>query len=189
MKKQLIQLRPGTRFRQPELGITGTLLMVNACRARVRIDQPQRDVEFIGRNGQQRTFRATRYLETSWTPIVSVEVLSFQPLDKGNSTMATKKKPTSCTATATTKKSAAKKKATDSSLSQLDAASKVLYESKEPMTTKQMIEAMSSKGYWSSPGGKTPWATLYSAITREIKNKGKDARFDKVNKGQFQIKK
>ena len=183
MKKQLIQLRPGTRFRQPELGITGTLLMVNACRARVRIDQPQRDVEFIGRNGQQRTFRATRYLETSWTPIVSVEVLSFQPLDKGNSTMAKKKASTTKKTTNTRKQPS-----TDGSMSQLDAAVKVLTASKEPLTTKQMIEAMTSKGYWSSPGGKTPWATLYSAITREIKNKGKDARFAKVDKGQFSLK-
>lgn len=184
MRRQLIQLEPGTRFRQPELGITGTLLMVNACRARVRIDQPQRDVEFTGRNGQQRTFRATRYHETSWTPIVSVEVLSFQPLDEGNSTMAKKK-------SATTKKTTTtpKQPSTDGSMSQLDAAIKVLSESKEPMTTKQMIEAMASKGYWSSPGGKTPWATLYSAITREIKNKGKEARFAKVNKGQFTVKK
>ncbi|WP_417849400.1 winged helix-turn-helix domain-containing protein [Thalassoglobus sp.] len=184
MRKPLHQLKPGTRFRQPELGITGTLLMVNACRARVRIDQPQRNVEFIGRNGQPRNFRATRYIETSWTPIVSVEVLSFQPLDEGNSTMAKKKASTTKKTTNTRKQPS-----TDGSMSQLDAAVKVLTESKEPMTTKQMIEAMASKGYWSSPGGKTPWATLYSAITREIKNKGKEARFAKVDKGQFQLKK
>lgn len=184
MRKPLYQLKPGTRFRQPELGITGTLLMVNACRARVRIDQPQRDVEFIGRNGQRRTFRATRYLETSWTPIVLVEVLSFQPLNQGYSTMATKK-------ASTTKKTTTSRKqpSRDGSMSQLDAAIKVLTESKEPMTTKQMIEAMASKGYWTSPVGKTPWATLYSAITRELKNRGGDARFQKVDKGTFTLRK
>lgn len=48
---------------------------------------------------------------------------------------------------------------------------------------------LASKGYWSSPGGKTPWATLYSAITRELKNKGGDARFQKTDKGQFALKK
>jgi hypothetical protein len=31
-------LKPGTRFRVPELDLTATLLMVNECRARVRID-------------------------------------------------------------------------------------------------------------------------------------------------------
>ena len=193
MRKLLYQLKPGTRFRQPELGITGTLLLVNDCRARVRIDQPQRDVEFTGRNGKPRMFRAKRYVETSWTPIVSVEVLSFQPLSEGNPTMAKKKASTTKKTTskpASTKKQPARKKvATNGSMSQLDAAVKVLSESKDPMSTKQMIEAMASKGYWTSPGGKTPWATLYSAITRELKNKGDDARFTKVDKGTFTLKK
>ncbi len=58
------------------------------------------------------------------------------------------------------------------SLSQLDAAAKVLGEATEPMTTKEMVEAMTTKGYWTSPGGKTPHATLYSAILRELQSKG-----------------
>jgi hypothetical protein len=32
------------------------------------------------------------------------------------------------------------------------------------MTTREMIEAMAEKGYWTSPGGKTPHATLYTAV-------------------------
>src|SRR5579862_7748642 len=40
----------------------------------------------------------------------------------------------------------------------------VLAESKEPMTTKAMIEQMATKGLWSSPNRQTPAATLYSAI-------------------------
>src|SRR5438105_247024 len=40
--------------------------------------------------------------------------------------------------------------------SALDAAAKVLAESGEAMTTQAMIEAMATKGYWSSPGGATP---------------------------------
>lgn len=70
-------------------------------------------------------------------------------------------------------------------LSALDAAAKVLAESKEPLNTRQMIEAMAKKGLWTSPGGATPWATLYSAILREVSAKGKDARFKKVERGQF----
>ena len=69
--------------------------------------------------------------------------------------------------------------------SALDAAAKVLAESGEPLNTKQMIEAMAEKGYWTSPGGKTPHATLYSAILREIKAKGSDARFVKSERGKF----
>jgi hypothetical protein len=48
-----------------------------------------------------------------------------------------------------------------------------------------MIKAMGEKGYWTSPGGKTPHATLYSAILREIQNKGNDARFKKMERGKF----
>ena len=50
--------------------------------------------------------------------------------------------------------------------SALDAAAQVLAEAKEPMNTRQMIEVMAAKGLWTSPGGATPWATLYSAILR-----------------------
>ena len=69
--------------------------------------------------------------------------------------------------------------------SALDAAAKVLAEASEPLNTKQMIEAMAEKGYWTSPGGKTPHATLYSAILREIKAKGSESRFVKSERGKF----
>ncbi len=91
--------------------------------------------------------------------------------------------------TITKKAAMPRKPKTDGKLSQLDAAVKVLSESGEPMTTKAMIEAMAAKGYWTSPGGKTPHATLYSALLREIQNKGKDSRFVKVDRGQFGLKK
>jgi formylglycine-generating enzyme required for sulfatase activity len=51
------------------------------------------------------------------------------------------------------------------------------------MNAKEMIEAMAAKGLWTSPGGKTPHATLYSAILREIGAKGKEARFKKTDRG------
>lgn len=70
-------------------------------------------------------------------------------------------------------------------LSALDAAAKVLVEAKEPMNAKSLIEAMAAKQYWTSPGGQTPAATLYSALIREIAKKGKDARFVKVDRGEF----
>ena len=70
----------------------------------------------------------------------------------------------------------------------LDAAAKVLAASKEPLNCKAMIEAMAKKGLWTSPGGKTPHATLYSAIIREIALKGKEARFVKTERGQFAAK-
>ncbi len=90
----------------------------------------------------------------------------------------------------TAKKATAKKtpaKATEKKLSAIDAAAQVLGESKEPLNTKEMVEAMSAKKYWTSPGGKTPHATLYSAILREIQKKGDDARFQKVERGRFTL--
>jgi hypothetical protein len=69
--------------------------------------------------------------------------------------------------------------------SALDAAAKVLAAEKRPMNTKELIGAMAARGYWSSPGGKTPHATLYSAILQEMETKGSAARFVKVGKGQF----
>ena len=75
----------------------------------------------------------------------------------------------------------------DAKLSAIDAAAKVLGEKKQPMNAKEMIKAMQAKGYWKSPGGKTPHATLYSAILREINNKGKESRFKKTERGKFAL--
>lgn len=85
----------------------------------------------------------------------------------------------------TTKASKPKKEPATKRMSALNAAAKVLSESTEPLNTKQMVEAMATKGYWSSPGGKTPHATLHSAIMREINTKGAEARFTKVERGKF----
>jgi hypothetical protein len=70
-------------------------------------------------------------------------------------------------------------------LSALDAAAKVLGEAGRPLTCKEMIAAMAAKGYWTSPGGKTPAATLSSALLRELTTKGAAARFVKTTRGQF----
>ncbi len=90
-------------------------------------------------------------------------------------------------ASAKDKASKTKGDATPKKLSAIDAAAKVLAEAGQPMTTRQMIEAMAAKGYWSSPNGQTPAATLYSAILRQIKTKGKGCRFLKTDRGHFAL--
>ena len=95
---------------------------------------------------------------------------------------ATSPKQTAVTETAPAK-AAAKPK--PKKLSALDAAAKVLAETGQAMTCAALIEAMAAKGYWTSPGGKTPSATLYSAILKELKTKGANARFKKTDRGQF----
>src|SRR5436305_1620240 len=67
--------------------------------------------------------------------------------------------------------------------SALDAAAKVLALAKVPMRAADMIKQMEIHKLWTSPGGKTPQATLYAAIIREIAAKGKHARFKKHDRG------
>ena len=71
-------------------------------------------------------------------------------------------------------------------LSGLDAAAQILAKAKEPMGCKDIAEQAIAKELW-SPGGKTPHATLYAAIIREISKRGKNARFKKVDRGRFQL--
>jgi hypothetical protein len=73
-------------------------------------------------------------------------------------------------------------------LSALDAAAKVLAETGQPMSCQELIGAMAAKGYWSSPAGKTPAATLYSALLRETTTKGDQARFVKADRGKFALR-
>ncbi len=72
-------------------------------------------------------------------------------------------------------------------VSALDAAAKVLGETGEPMNCPKLIETMAAKGYWKSPNGQTPHATLYAAILREITTKGKESRFKKTDRGMFAL--
>ena len=70
-------------------------------------------------------------------------------------------------------------------VSALDAAAQVLAKSEVPMRAKELIAAMDKHGLWSSPGGKTPHATLYAAMIREIAALGDKARFKKHERGVF----
>src|SRR5262245_39306045 len=109
-------------------------------------------------------------------------------------TMPKKTKPATTTVEAPAKSAKPAKKAPakkakpvkEKKLSALDAAAKVLAEAGNAMNSTEMIEAMSKKGYWSSPNGQTPEATLYAAIIREIGKKGKDSRFAKTERGKFE---
>ena len=108
---------------------------------------------------------------------------------KTKKTAATKAKAPKAKAAKPAKATKAKKAKVDDKLSALDAAAKVLASASEPMTTKELIEAMTAKGLWTSPNGATPDRTLFSAITREVNTKGSDARFVKTERGKFAAKK
>jgi hypothetical protein len=70
-------------------------------------------------------------------------------------------------------------------LSALDAAAKILAETGQAMTCRDLIVAMAAQGYWASPAGKTPQATLYAALAREIQTRKDQARFRKRARGKF----
>lgn len=106
---------------------------------------------------------------------------------KAPKTQTEKKVPTKKATAKVAEPQAKARRKSDGKLSALDAAAKVLAESGEPLTSKAMIDAMATKGYWTSPGGKTPHATLYAAILREIQTKGADARFTKTERGHFTV--
>ena len=72
-------------------------------------------------------------------------------------------------------------------VSGLDAVAQVLKEAGEPLDAKTMTERAIAKGW--KTNGKTPAATIYAAIIREIAKKGKEPRFTKVDKGKFALAK
>lgn len=74
-------------------------------------------------------------------------------------------------------------------LSAMQAAVKVLADAPpEGLGTKDMVKAMAERKLWTSPGGKTPEASLYASIIREIARKGEEARFRKVSRGRFVLR-
>jgi len=68
-------------------------------------------------------------------------------------------------------------------LSCIDAAAQII--GKDPIGCKDLIAEMGQRKLWTSPNGKTPEASLYAAVTREIAAKGNAARFKKVDRGMF----
>lgn len=69
-------------------------------------------------------------------------------------------------------------------LSGLEAALQVLGEVRKAMTCDEIVTAILKRGLWKTDG-KTPAATLNAAIHREIKTKGRAARFAKASRGKF----
>ncbi|KAA1258130.1 hypothetical protein LF1_06450 [Rubripirellula obstinata] len=72
-------------------------------------------------------------------------------------------------------------------LSCVKAALQVLETASQPMNSQEMITAMVEQNLWESPGGKTPHATLYSAILRDLK-RGDESRFVKTERGRFTVR-
>ena len=126
----------------------------------------------------------------------AVEIVTGQPLPEKAKTAA---KPAKAKTPKTAKSAEAKTPKTTKSkadaepkrLSALDAAAQVLAKAGKPMRAQELIAAMAEQGLWTSPAGKTPHATLYAAMMREVNamvndiNGRKVTRFRKVDRGLF----
>jgi HB1, ASXL, restriction endonuclease HTH domain len=73
---------------------------------------------------------------------------------------------------------------TSKPLSGLDAAAIVLREASTPLNAQDLVGLMLERGLWTTEG-KTPAATIYAAMIREIKAKGSASRFLKADRGRF----
>ncbi len=110
--------------------------------------------------------------------------MSIYPGDKA-STRAAQGAPTSAHGAKLSKK--ATSKPTNEKLSGLDAAAAILAKAGKPLTCREITDQMVSSGLWSTKG-KTPHATVYSAILRDIDGKPGESRFEKTGRGLFALK-
>ena len=97
------------------------------------------------------------------------------------------KTPATAKPKSATKPASAPKPKGPKRMSGLDAAAKILGAAKEPMGCKAIAERARAQKLW-TPAGKTPHATLYSAIIREIAKKGAAGRFKKASRGHFELR-
>ncbi len=67
----------------------------------------------------------------------------------------------------------------------LDVAAQLFKAAKGSRRCKEVVDEMIAKKLWTT-NGKTPGATIYAAIIREIAQKGKSARFKKTGRGEFE---
>ncbi len=118
----------------------------------------------------------------------SAKSKSATPPTKAKTSRKTATKPAPASKPKASDKPAAKKPAASKRMSALDAAVQVLKEAKKPMSCKDLTETILKRGLWKT-NGKTPAATLYAAIHREIDRKGKEARFERAGRGMFAVRK
>jgi hypothetical protein len=133
-----------------------------------------------GADGSAKQDDANDNLRTGHAPRSQLDLAETKKLESARA-----KKDKAKPAAGAGKSKAKPKHAKAKKLSAIDAAAQVLAGSNEPMTCKELIAAMADQGLWTSPGGATPHATLYSAILREVAKKGKAARFKKTDRGRF----
>jgi hypothetical protein len=209
-------LKIGSRVRCTDDGVAGRIVWANAVSVKIRWDDGEqvtwrrdslatRPIQFVDADAPADASAPTEQpeaapAESQPSPPAGAETATsgsgpaaaIDALTAPEHTDVSTSAPPTDVAPTTAAKSKPQRKAPQgpklSKPSALDAAAKVLQEAGTPMTCQEMIAAMAAKGYWSSPVGKTPAATLYSAILREITTKGDTARFAKTERGKFALR-
>ena len=69
----------------------------------------------------------------------------------------------------------------------LDAAAVVLQESRQSMTTREIMAEIDKQRLWKTTGA-TPWATLNAALNRDITANGIKSRFQKKERGKYSLR-
>ena len=69
----------------------------------------------------------------------------------------------------------------------LDAAAFVLQESRQGLTTCEIMNKIAKRKLWKTTGA-TPWATLNAALNRDITANGSQSRFQKKERGKYTIR-
>ncbi len=157
-------LRIGSRVRSTEDNVEGRIVWANGTSVKIKWD-----------DGEQVTWKRAE---------LASKGLEFLDDDLPETTTQSEAQPVAEPASAKAPKAKEMDTSAEKKLSAIDAAAKVLAESRKPMNCQELIGVMAIQNYWSSPGGKTPAATLYSAILREIA-KGEESRFVKIGRGMF----
>ena len=144
----------------------------------------------VGRNLVE--VRVKAKTDTGWTVTTragrTLAVRSLEAVPGAAAGIASAATPKAAKAAKATPKAAPKAEAAavpKKGLSLLNAAATVLERTGEAMPVRAMIEEAKASGLWTPTGGKTPEQTLYSAIIREIKDKGESSRFRKDGRGRF----
>jgi hypothetical protein len=72
-------------------------------------------------------------------------------------------------------------------LNLIDAAHRVLAESKKAMTTREIVAACAEKQYWTS-NAPTPFQSLTAVLNRDIQANAAQSRFTKQGRGKFALR-
>jgi len=171
--KKKVRIKSAQRLRAPAMSGTTAKAVAAADQENARV----RDARKASPDGQTASERAmARTGKSKKAPRGNATTTSA----KGKAKAAT---PAKARSAATRAKPAPTKKRAGI----LDAAAQILGKAKEPLGCKDIVEQAIAKKLWST-SGKTPQATLYAAIIREISKKGKESRFEKVDRGRFQLR-